>query len=139
MPPLAPDLLNTFALWPDVAQTQAFVIRTLCWRVAEAADTGPLTESLKWGQPAWRPVKPRTGSTLRLSWNAATPDGLDLFVDCKTDLAARITTRFPDAFQSDKRRRLTLRTDSPPPEDALWHLARATFTYHQPKATRRTA
>lgn len=134
MPPLAPDLLNTFALWPDAAQSHALTIRTTCWQVAEAAQTGPLSESLKWGQPAWRPIRPRTGSTLRLSWNAATPDRLDLFVDCKTDLAARITERFPDAFDSDERRRLSVATDRALPMEALRHLAQLTFTYHRAKA-----
>ena len=134
MPPLAPDLLNTFALWPDAAQSHALAIRTTCWQVADAARTGALTESLKWGQPAWRPVKPRMGSTLRLSWNATTPHRLDLFVDCKTDLAARITARCPDAFDSDGRRRLSVATDLPLPMDALRQLAQLTFTYHRAKA-----
>ncbi len=101
--------------------------------MAKAAQTGPLSEGLKWGQPAWRPVKARMGSTLRLSWRADAPTQLDLFVDCKTDLAARITRDFPDAFDSDARRRLTLQTTEPMPDDALWHLARRTFTYHRDK------
>lgn len=134
MPPLALDLLKTFALWPDTAQNAALAIRTLCWRVAEAAETGPLSESLKWGQPAWRPQKPRIGSTLRLSWRADAPDHLDLFVDCKTDIAARVTNAFPQAFDSDARRRLTIATGVPMPSDALWHLARTTLTYHRSKS-----
>lgn len=134
MPPLAPDLLATFAHWPNAAQNTALSVRTLCWRVAEAAGIGPLSESLKWGQPAWRPIKPRTGSTLRISWRADAPDRLDLFVDCKTDLAARFTAQFPDAFDSDARRRLTIATVAPVPEDALRHLAHQTFTYHRRKA-----
>ena len=139
MPPIAPDLLNTFALWPDAAQSRAFDIRTLCWRVAEAADIGALSESLKWGQPAWRPLRSRTGSTLRLSWDANAPQRLDLFVDCKTDLAARVIDRFPAIFGSDGRRRLTLPTDGPLPEDALWFLAEQTLTYHRTKAARASA
>lgn len=133
MQPLAPDILNTFALWPDIVQQGAMHVRTVCWDVAKAAETGPLDESLKWGQPAWRPRKPRIGSTLRLGWRGDAPDHLDLYVDCKTDIAARVTDAFPDVFDSDKRRRLTIALDRDLPTDALWHLVHQTLTYHRSK------
>ena len=130
---LPAPILDVTAAWSEPAQTRFLTWRALFGDVAAAADIGPLDESLKWGQPAWRPRRPRTGSTLRVDWSPATPDRLDLFVDCKTDLAHRVHDAFPHAFETDGRRRLSVRLDTAHDADALWHLAFATFTYHRHK------
>ena len=96
------------------------------------ADVGVLDESLKWGQPSWRPRRPRTGSTLRLNWSDNAPDSLMAYVDCKTDLAAQMKTRFPDLPGNDGRRALRFDLNENN-TDALWQLAHLTFTYHRAK------
>jgi hypothetical protein len=131
MPPL---ILHRIARWPDTAQNHLVAIRRIAHDVADAAETGPLEESLKWGQPAWRPHNSRTGSTLRLNWSPAAPDRLMAFVDCKTDLAAQMSTRFPGRFHNDCRRALAFDLVEPLPEDAIWQLALLTFTYHRTKS-----
>ncbi len=134
-PPAA--LLSRIAAWPEPAQAHLWRCRTLFHEVAAARAIGPLSESLKWGQPAWRPARPRTGSTLRLDWSAALPDRLCLLVDCKTDLAARLAQLYPALGPNDLRRRIALRLDAPFPEQAIAHLAEMTFTYHlRPAAPR---
>jgi len=74
------------------------------------------------------------GSTLRADWNAATPNQLGMFVDCKTDLASRIGLQFPDAFDCDGQRRLGIPLDLDLPELPIVHLAHATFAYHRDKS-----
>ena len=133
MQPLNPDILASIETWPDVAQQRLLTMRALFFEVAEAADIGPLEESLKWGQPAWRPKRARTGSTLRLNWTSHTPDELSAFVDCKTDLAAQMLTRFPESCGNDGRRCLTFPMDDTLNKDAVWTLAWLTFTYHRGK------
>ncbi|MEL7100456.1 MAG: DUF1801 domain-containing protein [Pseudomonadota bacterium] len=124
MDPFAPLL----ATWPPEARRAFATLRALCADAAVTEGAGPLDESLKWGQPAWRPHKARTGSTLRAMWDQNHPDTLTLYVDCKTDLAGRMKTLYPD-LTNDSRRALTVPL-SPLPEDALHHLAAMTFTYH---------
>ncbi|MEO0939676.1 MAG: DUF1801 domain-containing protein [Pseudomonadota bacterium] len=124
MDPFAPLL----ATWPPEARRAFATLRALCRDAAATSNAGPLDESLKWGQPAWRPRKARTGSTLRAMWDEGHPDALALYVDCKTDLAARMQALYP-ALPNDGRRALTVPL-SPLPEDALHHLAAMTFTYH---------
>ncbi|MEX0312474.1 MAG: hypothetical protein AB3N17_19780 [Tateyamaria sp.] len=119
--------------WPAAAQGHFARMRTLVYEVAAAADVGPLDESLKWGQPAWRPQRPRVGSTLRVDWSPATPDRLMSFVDCKTDLAAQMETRFPGQFHNDGRRALGFDLHRPLDDDAVWQLAHLTLTYHRAK------
>lgn len=133
MTPLPPDIFDTIQHWPDTVQTRLTEMRTLFHEVARKAEIGPLEESLKWGQPAWRPRKPRTGSTLRMGWTPAQPDRIALFVDCKTDLAARFGAVFPDTCHNDGRRELSFDLATGLHAEALWHLAHATFTYHRAK------
>ena len=102
--------------------------------VAEKAGAGPLDETLKWGQPSWRPMKPRTGSTLRIDWSPKYPSRLSLYVDCKTDLAARMQMLYPDLPENDGQRHLAVALDAPLPEQAIAHLADMTFTYHRTKS-----
>ncbi|WP_299280488.1 hypothetical protein [uncultured Tateyamaria sp.] len=127
------DQLTLIAGWPGAAQHRFGQMRALFLDVAAQADIGPLDESLKWAQPAWRPRKPRIGSTLRLNWSPSVPDRLITYVDCKTDLAGQMATRFPGAFHNDGRRSLGFDLDTDLPTNALWQLAHLTFTYHLTK------
>lgn len=63
------ELLSRVKTWPAPAQTAFSTLRGLGHAAANDLEIGPLEESLKWGQPAWRPVKPNTGSTMRVMWN----------------------------------------------------------------------
>ena len=123
-------LLALIAKWSGPAQQRLWACRAIFHDVAGAAGIGDLDESLKWGQPSWRPIKPRTGSTLRVSWDSGDPDHLPLFVDCKTDLASRMQSLYPDLPQNDGRRRLAVDLTQPLPEQAIAHLAQMTFCYH---------
>lgn len=127
------EILNRTATWPENAQTCFAQLRGIVHDVATQADIGPLDESLKWGQPAWRPKRARTGSTLRVDWSPETPNRLLAFVDCKTDLAAQMDNRFPKQFHNDGRRALGFDLNAPLDEDAVWHLAHITLTYHRSK------
>ncbi|MDF1728146.1 MAG: hypothetical protein P1U53_10410 [Sulfitobacter sp.] len=129
-PPMPAALADLIATWPAPAQGMARACRALFLSRAEARDIGPLEESLKWGQPAWRPVKPRTGSTLRLMWLEAQPDRLSLYVDCKTDIAARMRSLYPDLPFNDGQRRIDLDLTKALPEQAVAHLADMTLCYH---------
>lgn len=119
-------VLGVIHTWPASVSTSAMAIRA-CWHeTAAALDLPPLEETLKWGEPAWRP---RTGgTTLRLGWKAGT-GAVGIFVDCKTDLCARMQSDFPEAFRYAAPRALYLRPDNALPKEALHHLARIAFRY----------
>ena len=122
---------QTLAHWPPAAQSRFTKLRALILNAAQDADVGPVEESLKWGQPAWRPKRPRTGSTLRLNWQENAPQSLALFVDCKTTLCATMRDIYPYDFQYESNRALRLNLSTPLPLQAIDHLARLTFTYHR--------
>lgn len=122
---------STIAAWPHAARTQFTEIRDLILTAAQDADVGPIEESLKWGQPAWRPKRLRQGSTLRLSWQDNTSQTLALYVDCKTTLSATMREIYPLEFEYESNRALRLSIGATLPVQAIDHLVRLTFTYHR--------
>ncbi|QFT59564.1 hypothetical protein FIU94_12085 [Sulfitobacter sp. THAF37] len=122
--------LSAVQSWPLPARDALWACRAVFHATAEQTGIGPLEESLKWGQPAWRPRAPRTGSTLRMGWTPDDPDRISLFVDCKTDLAARMAEIYPDIGANDNRRQIRLDLTRPLPDQAIAHLSQMTFCYH---------
>ncbi|APE43894.1 hypothetical protein BOO69_11100 [Sulfitobacter alexandrii] len=123
-------LLAVLNTWPAPARDALWACRALFFQAADRVGVAPLEESLKWGQPAWRPSKPRTGSTLRMDWSPHDPDRISFLIDCKTDLAARMRDIHPDMGDNDGRRRITCDLGRALPEQAVSHLAEMTFCYH---------
>lgn len=127
MPPLFADQIQH---WPAPAQHAFRACHALFHASAKALDVGPLDETLKWGQAAWRPKAPRIGVTLRLHWRMDDPDRIGVFMDCKTDLAARMQTLYPGLPANDGRRHIAVDLNAPLPDAALSHLAEMAFGYH---------
>lgn len=125
------DVAAKLATFPADVRSDLLELRAAILRVA-AADSriGNIEESLKWGEPAYRPVKPGTGSTIRLGWRANAPDDLLLFVHCRTDLIERFRTLCGDSAKFEGRRALVLsRTFAAPPLELDACLSTA-LTYH---------
>lgn len=124
---------QTLNAWPPEARDQFNQLRSLILNAAQDADVGEVEESLKWRQPAWRPKRPRQGSTLRLNWDEKLPQTIALFVDCKTTLSAEMFAAYPYDFEYESNRAMRLRLGAPLPEQAIRHLVKRTFTYHRKK------
>lgn len=120
------DFIDTFVRWPEPVAKRAYAIRDVFLDTAREMGIAQLDESLKWAAPAWRPRK--GGATLRLSWQPGT-EGIGIYVDCKTDLCARMMSDFPNAFRFVPPRVMYPDADADLPIDALQHLARMAFRY----------
>lgn len=131
VPHLDPAITNTVISWPTQASDFLLRIRPILYEAAEVGGFGPLEESLKWGEPAWRPVKPRTGSTLRIAWPPNSPNELGLFVNCKTKISGIVTDVYPNSFRHIAPRALFVNCDKPLPTDAIAYLATVTFGWHK--------
>ena len=117
--------------WPVEAQAQFNEMRALILNAAAEADVGPIEESLKWREPAWRPKRAKQGTTLRLNWHANLPSTIALFVGCQTTLSATMQDIYPTEFIYESNRSMRLKLGEPLPEQAIDHLARMAFTYHR--------
>jgi hypothetical protein len=95
-PPL--EIAEVMSRCSGPTQRRLLQMRELIFRAAVSTGTAPLTEDLKWGEPAHRPRSRNTGTTVRLGWRVADPDRCALYVPCLTDLVSRYRDRFPHEF-----------------------------------------
>lgn len=129
-PPIPPTVAGAFESLGPALRDALLDVRSLVFEVARRSGTAPLNETLKWGQPAYRPSAPRTGTTLRL-WHQ---DGrAALFVPCSTNLVDGYRRDLPGAFDYAGDRAVLF---GPDVDDAALAtcIARA-LTYHREKVT----
>lgn len=107
-------------------------LRDIIRAAAEASDTAPLEESLKWGQPSFAPTT-RKGTPIRLSWSPKAPERVEMLVHCQTSLVDAWRHRFGDLFDYDGTRAVHIPLGRPLPEEALHIMAVMALTYHQRK------
>lgn len=134
MPSLPESVQFCIARWPAPAQARFAELRVIVHRVAQQAEIGTLTETLKWGQPSWRAARPRVGSTLRCDWRDTNPNRLSLYVHCQTKLVETMRSLYPKAFAYKGRRALHMPLDQPMPSEAVDHCALLTLAYHRLRA-----
>jgi hypothetical protein len=120
---------DVFGTWPHAAQRLAVTVRDMIREEAQALGVGPLTETLKWGEPAFLTEATGAGTTLRLAWKAKTPEVLQLLVHCGTTLVDDWRMTCPD-LQFEGNRALWLSLDAPVPEGDLRRCLRSALTYH---------
>lgn len=104
-------------------------VRALILDVARDTGTAPLTETLKWGQPAYLPAK-KDGTTIRLGESAGRPA---IFVHCQTSLVETYRDRFPTGFVYDGNRAVLLPESEDIDWEALGQMIALALTYHRRK------
>ena len=132
-PPLPADVAAVFSAWPPPVAERLRVLRAQIFAAAEATQTGPLTETLKWGQPAYLTEATKSGTTIRLGWSAARPEVCALYVHCQTALLDRYRARFPQEVGYDGNRAVLIPVAGPYAEAAVQQMAAMALTYHRDK------
>ncbi len=116
--------------FPTPVRKQAKAIRALILQTARATEEiGPINETLKWGEPAYLPDKPRTGTTVRIGWKEKHADELKLLFHCQTTLVDSFRTRFPE-LKYEGNRAICLPVEGALPEAELRECILAALTYH---------
>lgn len=129
-PPAAAKVLDAC---PAAARQAVTALRTLILETAAELDgVGPLTETLKWGEPAYLTEKPRTGTTIRLGWDER-GSTLSLYVHCQTTLIKEWRDLYEPELTFIGNRELSLPTDQALPHAALKHCIAMALTYHSRK------
>jgi len=129
----APPVDAVFQAIPKAPRLKLLNLRELIFEAALASETGPLEESLKWGQPAYRPLASRTGTTIRLGWTDAIPERISMYVPCQTTLVDSYRERFPDAAQYDGNRAIHFNGGTTIDKNVLHQIATMALTYHRAK------
>lgn len=112
---------------PSPARACLLNLRALIIEVAAAhEEIGPLTETLKWGEPSYAAP---TGTPVRLAWKPATPGIVKLCVHCQTSLIETWRAHYGDTFTFEGTRALLLDIHAPLPREALSHCIAMALTY----------
>ena len=132
-PAMPEDVTAVFAAYPAAVRGCLEEVRALVFKVAEDVDVGPLTETLKWGEPAYLTAATKAGSTVRLGMSGGQPA---VFFICHTGLVDGFKADFPEAFSYLGNRGIALEDGFDRAALAIC-LARA-LTYHRDKRKVRT-
>ncbi|MBV1868859.1 MAG: DUF1801 domain-containing protein [Marinosulfonomonas sp.] len=134
-PNIPTDVAGAIVGYPKPALDKFDQIRTMVFSVA-ASDpaVGPITETLKWGEPAYLTTASKSGSTIRLAWKAKNPDHVAIFLNCQTTMVETMRLNYPDAFMYQGNRALLAPLNEPLDDDALEFCVRLAQTYHVSKA-----
>jgi len=105
-------------------------LRGLILETADENDAvGTLEETLKWGQPSYLTVKPRTGTTIRIDKDNSDAGDIALYVNCQSSLVSDWRGLFPEiTFGGD--RSVHFRLDEPLPEPELRQMIAMALCYH---------
>ncbi|MDJ0628106.1 MAG: DUF1801 domain-containing protein [Rhodobacter sp.] len=100
--------------------------------MAAQTATAPLTETLKWGEPAYLTDRCRTGTTIRLGCVKG-PERAAVLFHCRTTLIAEFRDQFGDVFEFEGSRALILPHEADFDPDALAICIARALTYHRDK------
>ena len=124
------DVTQAFErLEPDV-RTCLLEVRELVLSTAEELEVGPLTETLKWGEPAYLTERSGAGTTIRLGESKGKPGYCAIFVHCQTTLVSEFRETIDDpAVGFEGNRAVTFPASLPLPREALRHCIAQALTY----------
>jgi hypothetical protein len=132
------EAVAAFREFPAPVRERLERIRALIFDVAgENSVIGPLTETLKWGEPAYLTATTGSGSTIRLGWAKTRPNHAAIYFNCRTALVQTFRDLFPGLFEYSSDRAIFLAVDQPIAENALRLCVRIALTYHTAKVGRR--
>ena len=126
---------SAFLSLPHEHQLAALQLREWIHEEADGMSaTGGIEESLKWGQPAFLPVKPKVGSTIRV-WRHD-EQHVALYFNCQSTLVEDFIFLFADELQYSGNRAIVFSVDTPLPEVLVRQCIRMALYYHRDKKVR---
>nr|WP_249794682.1 DUF1801 domain-containing protein [Bradyrhizobium sp. Oc8] len=124
------EVSRVFDAFPAPVGKRLLQVRGLIFATAATHDNvGRLTETLKWGEPAYLTDETGSGSTIRLGRLKDSEHAAILF-NCKTTLVDTFRERFPDAFEYRQTRALLLPVSGKLPKQELSICLSLALTYH---------
>jgi hypothetical protein len=126
------DVAAAFAAFPAGVRARLLEVRSLVFETAAAIKgVGPLTETLKWGEPAYLTEATGSGSTIRLARFRSEERECAVLFNCRTRLVDDFRSLFPDVFTYEKNRAILLDARKPLPEVPLSACLGMALTYQR--------
>ena len=129
--PTAPEEVRAvLAGYPPSVRAKLERIRALIFKVAVASEgVGPVTETLKWGEPAYLTTETGAGSTIRLGWKKSVPEKFAMYFICRTDLVDTFRSLYPE-LTCEGNRAVVFDVKEALPLDAVASCIEIALTYH---------
>lgn len=135
---ISKDVKSAFDSFPKDARTRLMEIRDLIFKCAASDDAiGELTETLKWGEPAYLTEQTGSGSTIRLGFKESQPESVGVYFNCQTTIINDIQQRYADKFTCKDNRVLLLPVKQPVPAEELSECMNIALKYHVNKKARK--
>ena len=114
---------------PDDARETAMVLRGLIFdEAAHDPQIGTLTETLKWGQPAYLTAVSKSGTTLRIGIPKS--GGCAIYAHCATNVIRSFADAFPGLDKTEGNRAVHFENAQAIDPDRIRFLIRHALTYH---------
>jgi hypothetical protein len=127
----ATAVADTYAGYPQDIRAKLMHIRARIIALAKSsAGVGEITETLKWGEPAYLTAQSKSGTTIRLGWKAGAPDEFAIYFNCKTNLIDTFRTILPRTFRYESNRAIVFSKDDEIAMVELDVCLLAALTYH---------
>ena len=131
------DVKRAFDAFPAPSRAALLKIRQMIFECAAQDEAiGELTETLKWGEPAYLTAQTGSGSTIRLGFKDKLPDSVAVYFNCQTTIVNEIQQRYPNKFKCENNRALLLPVNKPIPKKELSECLNIALKYHLNKKAR---
>jgi len=108
-------------------------LRELIFDVAAGTEgVGPLSETLKWGQPSYLTEQTGSGSTVRIDC-LKNANGYAIYFHCQSGLVGRFRELYADSFRYEGERAILFDAKERLPLKALSHCIGLALTHHARK------
>jgi len=125
-----PAVAAVFKAYPAGMRKRVLALRELVFDVAAKTEgVGPLTETLKWGQPSYLTEETKSGTTVRID-RLKKAGGYALYVHCQSGLVPRFRDLYGDTFRYEGKRALLFDIDARLPLAELRHCIGLALTHH---------
>jgi hypothetical protein len=126
------DVAAAFSAFPERIRARLLEARDLIFEIAAGIEgVGPLTETLKWGEPAYLTEATGSGSTIRLGWFRSSERECAVLFNCRTTLVDDFRSHFPGVFAYEKNRAILLDACEPLARTPLSTCLGMALTYHR--------
>ncbi len=130
------EVTAVYESYPDLIRQRLLMLRQLILDTAVATPgVGEIVETLKWGQPSYLTVRPKSGTTIRIDAYNVQQQQIALFVSCQTSLIDSFRVKYPTLTYEGKRA-IILDAQDDLPVESLRDCIEMALTYHRNKRVR---
>lgn len=109
-------------------------LRSLIFQTAQARDDiGEIVESLKWNEPAYSTIRPKSGSPIRINNHKKSQTTYAMYFICTTSLVDSFREKYGSKFKFEENRAILFDMADVIPIEELRDCISMALTYHLKK------